>query len=133
MSAFQLDFDYNFLVPCDVIDNCHREHGHCEFDQNLGRFECVCDPGFDGNGVECNEIDTNCKSNPDYCDPHADCVYNSTTRENVCVCQRGFEGSGRVCAQYRECETEVDCGHRSVCRYGTCECEDGFEKDDHDL
>lgn len=42
--------------------------------------------GYDGNGIDCIEVEANC-AHEDICDVHADCIYNVTLRRNLCVCQ----------------------------------------------
>lgn len=73
------------VVSCDVVNNCHP-FANCEFDANSERYQCVCGSGFDGNGIDCIEVEANC-AHEDICDVHAECVYNATQRKNICVCQ----------------------------------------------
>jgi nidogen (entactin) len=120
-----------FLVSCDVINNCHP-FANCEFDQNVYRYQCVCAPGYDGNGIDCIEIEANC-AHEDICDVHADCIYNGTLRKNLCLCHAGYDGNGKSCQLAAECSTSADCGYHSVCVEGICECSSGFERDTSDL
>lgn len=120
-----------FSASCDVINNCHP-FANCEFDQNLYRYQCVCGPGYDGNGIDCIEIEANC-AHEDICDVHADCAFNATLHKNVCVCHTGYEGNGKTCQLAAECSSSADCGYHSVCVEGICECSSGFERDTSDL
>lgn len=88
--------------------------------------------GYDGNGIDCIEIEANC-AQEDICDVHADCVYNNAMRRSICVCQEGYNGDGRSCQLIAECKTSGDCGSHSVCNQGVCECDSGFERDSFDL
>ncbi|KAL7032364.1 hypothetical protein ACKWTF_007298 [Chironomus riparius] len=119
-------------VSCDVVNNCHP-YANCEFDQNMQRYQCVCAPGYDGNGIDCTEVEANC-AQEDICDIHADCVYNVTLRKSACLCQEGYEGDGRTCNLAAECRTSAECTDvNSFCNQGVCECAAGYERDNSDL
>lgn len=125
----QTDEEYE-RPSCDVVNNCHR-YANCEFDQASYRYECVCGPGFDGDGVNCIETEASC-AQEDICDIHANCIYNSTLRKSICVCTEGYEGSGKTCQLLSECRSNSDCGHNSNCYQGVCECNQGYERDNSD-
>ncbi|CAD7013539.1 unnamed protein product [Ceratitis capitata] len=66
--AIQHDYKSDELVPCDVDANCHI-NATCEWYENEMRHACTCNHGFQGDGYNCELIDTSCTYNADVCDP----------------------------------------------------------------
>ncbi len=62
---------------------------------NVGSFNCSCNEGFVGSGVECKDIDE-CLANISLCDLHADC--QNTVGSYECSCLQGYEGNGFNCS-----------------------------------
>ncbi|ETN61938.1 nidogen [Anopheles darlingi] len=116
------------LPSCDVENNC-SPHANCEWRENLYRYECICNPGYDGNGYTCVEKEVSCLDDQDICDIHASCNYILNLKTSICVCNKGYEGDGRSCQLAPECGVDDDCGMNSVCNDGVCVCQDGYERD----
>lgn len=47
------------LESCDVLNNCNP-FANCEWIDNHRQYECVCNPGYDGNGYNCVEKEVSC-------------------------------------------------------------------------
>ncbi|HRI64102.1 MAG TPA: EGF domain-containing protein [Polyangium sp.] len=60
-----------------------------------GFYECVCKPGFSGDGKTCTDIDE-CGKLTNDCDPNALCT--NTDGGFTCACAAGFVGDGKTCA-----------------------------------
>ena len=41
---------FSGIQDCRNERNCHRD-ASCEFDEEEGRFMCLCHPGYVGNGI----------------------------------------------------------------------------------
>lgn len=52
-------FIFLFPVPCDVLHNCHP-NANCEWVEAELRNRCVCNPGYEGNGIECIVHEVSC-------------------------------------------------------------------------
>lgn len=130
-SPFYLCTVLKIIVSCDVVNTC-SPFANCEFNNNQYKYECVCSSGYDGNGIDCIEIEVSCKDE-DICDLNADCNYNATLRRNICECHAGYEGNGRSCQLANECTSAADCGYHSTCDSGLCVCQNGYERDSSDL
>ncbi|XP_039956515.1 nidogen [Bactrocera tryoni] len=116
------------LIPCDVDANCHI-NATCEWYENEMRHACTCNQGFQGDGYNCELINTSCAYNGDICDPHAYCVYE----ESRCVCEDGYEGDGFHCQLAPDCRDNSSCGQNAFCIVGVCQCLAGYERDVSDL
>lgn len=63
---------------------------------------CVCNPGFDGDGLTCADIDECAGEAPAHdCDRDATCT--NTPGGFTCACNAGFFGDGRACGRPRSC------------------------------
>ena len=83
-------------------------------------FLCEFNPGFEGDGVTCNDIDESA-SNEDNCDNNADCLNN----------EGGFDCE---CKDVNECVTDLhNCDNNASCDNingsFSCKCNDGYEDD----
>uniref|UniRef100_A0A182JJM2 Nidogen n=1 Tax=Anopheles atroparvus TaxID=41427 RepID=A0A182JJM2_ANOAO len=116
------------LPQCDVENNC-SPNANCEWRDNVYRYECICNPGFDGNGYTCVEKEVSCLDDEDICDIHASCNYILNLKMSICVCNKGYEGDGRTCHLAPECSVHEDCGMNSECQEGLCVCQEGYERD----
>ena len=67
-----------------------------------GSFDCTCNPGFEGDGTTCSDINE-CESEST-CDTNAAC--SNTPGSYACTCNPGFEGDGTTCSDINECEPE---------------------------
>uniref|UniRef100_A0A1Q3FIC5 Putative low-density lipoprotein receptor n=1 Tax=Culex tarsalis TaxID=7177 RepID=A0A1Q3FIC5_CULTA len=120
------------LPSCDVENNC-SPLANCEWDEHQYRYQCVCNPGYDGNGYTCVEKEVSCLDEEDICDQHATCNYIVSLKKSICVCNKGYEGDGRTCHLAPECTEDDDCGMNSLCSDGLCICQDGYERDISDF
>ncbi|XP_062320510.1 mucin-like protein [Osmerus eperlanus] len=88
---------------------CHP-HGLCHLSP-VG-YQCVCDTGFEGDGLTCSDIDE-CQQKV--------CPQNDTDCVNkpgsyACVCKPGYEQNGTMCVDVNECETgEDECSEFAQC------------------
>ncbi len=94
------------LVPCD-------EHGTCT--NTPGAYTCSCNPGFEGDGFQCDDVDE-CVEGTATCPAESTCA--NTTGSYECPCNTGFianEETG-ACDDVDECTQEsVDCGEDYEC------------------
>lgn len=137
------------VVPCDVDENCHINATCNWYGQEL-RHICTCQPGFRGDGYNCDPIsDDSCAivsdyspiydipmtaslkplQRPDICDVHADCVYEEHLGKSECQCQAGYTGNGFNCQLAAECQSAEHCGENAFCDDGVCRCQADFERD----
>ncbi|XP_035915634.1 nidogen [Anopheles stephensi] len=116
------------MPSCEVENNC-SPHANCEWRDNVYRYECICNPGYDGNGYTCVEKEVSCQDDEEICDIHASCNYVLDLKMSVCSCNKGYEGDGRTCHLAPECAVDDDCGMNSECQAGLCVCQEGFERD----
>ncbi len=80
-------------------DNC-SPNATCSDDPD--GFTCACNPGFDGDGVTCTDLDECAGSGT--CDPNATCT--NTPGSYDCACNAGYEGDGLTyCNDIDECAT----------------------------
>jgi hypothetical protein len=106
---------------CDTnIDECATQPDLCEVNATCsdteGGFECVCNAGFEDDGVECADIDE-CALLTDNCSDNALCTNASSSFS--CECNSGYSGDGVTCTNIDECATEADnCGAKAGCTEG---------------
>lgn len=67
------------------------------YEHSTNAYQCVCNIGFEGDGLECNEQEVSCVLSEDVCDIHATCQYSDTLGKSLCVCDPGYEGNGKTC------------------------------------
>jgi hypothetical protein len=88
----------DFVDECATgLSNC-SEHASCS--DITGGFECLCRPGYEGDGVVCTDIDE-CQAKPPPC--RTDQVCNNTVGASECSCPLGLS------------DAEDGLGCRSVC------------------
>ncbi len=89
---------------------------------------CICNPGYEGDGVVCTDIDE-CDADLDGCDANATCT--NSEGGYACACNPGWAGDGHACADVDECLDRSDnCDAHAACinqsgSYG-CDCDDGY-------
>lgn len=102
--------------------NCH-ENATCQLDTE---GFCVCNPGFIGDGMSCENI---CNTNMSRCHTNASCQVDNM--DVVCTCHPGFTGDGHSCTEYRTVvsQCELECPEDNMrCTPGVveyCSCEPG--------
>lgn len=95
---------------------------------------CSCNPGYTGNGTNCQNIDECVDKN--ICGPHAYCA--DVNGGYTCTCSIGFSGSfvngyNGSCEDIDECQSDQNvCGPEAECMNTVgsfdCLCRHGFKK-----
>jgi len=87
------------------VDECLANIDNCDVNANCinvpGSFDCVCNSGYTGDGVACNDFDE-CLAHTDNCDVNAHCL--NKPGSFLCKCNPGFVGNGVTCV----CDAESD-------------------------
>uniref|UniRef100_A0A8D0G4I7 Stabilin 2 n=1 Tax=Sphenodon punctatus TaxID=8508 RepID=A0A8D0G4I7_SPHPU len=141
-----------FLQFCHAHANCQFSNGHSSpqpppgdpggavhqgaecIKTGPGTHECVCQPGWSGDGRDCSEINNCLLPNFGGCHGNASCMYVVPSQNN-CECKEGFRGNGIECAPINSClEHSGKCHHLANCQlvsFGVwdCVCPKGFEGD----
>ena len=110
------------LNECTDGHDCHM-NATCM--NSHGSYVCICNHGYTGNGITCNNINE-CLLNP--CDDKAKCT--DFDGGHSCSCNHGFTGNGTHCKDINECQSKVaPCHKNSTCvnTVGSysCSCLDG--------
>ncbi|XP_078048205.1 nidogen isoform X4 [Augochlora pura] len=115
-------------LPCNVVNRCHP-YAQCVYVTSNGDYECRCNPGFNGNGIECTKTEVSCME-VDICDPKASCQSEEPLAK--CVCNPGYEGDGTTCSPIDKCSSNADCTEGEMCSYNPsssrheCTCSPGY-------
>ncbi len=106
------------------INECLTDNGGCSPHaacHNIpGSRRCVCDRGYDGDGVSCADIDE-CAEDPALC---ANGVCLNRLGSFVCECQMGYMHPDPD--DQTACVDVDECAAHDVCKNGVCENVDGF-------
>ena len=82
---------------CADIDECSNGQNNCSNNADCinknGHFDCRCQPGFIGDGINCEREITCSDLN---CDSNAQCLMEGPNQAK-CVCNQGFKGDGFTC------------------------------------
>lgn len=91
--SFFIEYDIADINECEFENqnDCHMNSTCTDTD---GSYQCTCDIGFSGNGVNCSDIDE-CIANQSDCDPNARCANNVGSYD--CFCLPGYAGNGFIC------------------------------------
>jgi hypothetical protein len=92
-------------------------------------FFCSCTSGFQGNGVQCKDIDE-CLTGNNLCSVNSDCT--NLPGSFGCDCKSGFHGNGVTCNEVDECAIGADnCSENASCTNTkgsfACRCSEGFQ------
>ena len=131
---------YAFFNFIEGLDNCN-ENAWCN--NTFGGFECYCNDGWFGDGVECADSDE-CAENDmamtvanvtdmlwDTNECHADGFCTNSLGGYNCTCNDGYHGDGFDCTDIDECMEETDnCDLNAWCNNTIgafeCYCNDGW-------
>ena len=116
----------NECIDADLTHNCNS-NGLCI--DNDGSFQCICNVGFSGDGIECVNIDECLIEYNNNCHSDATCI--DTFGSFHCDCNNGYTGDGVDCINIDECGTDVhNCHSKATCLdiIGSfrCSCNKGY-------
>ncbi|KAM3930833.1 uncharacterized protein RB166_004300 [Leptodactylus fuscus] len=91
-------------------------------------YKCVCDVGYQGNGVDCQDID---ECQKDMCKDNTTICVN-TAGSYMCICKPGFSFNNSQCLDIDECTSgNHDCHAMAECfnTFGgfECKCKNGYQ------
>ncbi|XP_040200207.1 stabilin-2 [Rana temporaria] len=120
-------------TPCGpLVTYCHA-HAECEYSKKTPN--CVCKPGFEGDGFHCKETNPCLNSENRLCSVNAECIPLGSGAHK-CVCRTGWTGDGLDCSEINNCllENKGGCHVNATCVYigpgqSDCECNKGFRGD----
>ncbi|XP_058508285.1 mucin-like protein isoform X2 [Solea solea] len=101
-------------LDCVDRDECRDNpcHANATCLNTAGSYICSCKRGFEGNGIECKDI--NECSLEGTCHPRALCT--NLVGDFLCSCEQGFIGDGFSCQDVDECAlSDSTCPAFSVC------------------
>ncbi|XP_037829285.1 mucin-like protein isoform X3 [Kryptolebias marmoratus] len=107
---------------------CHSQADCMKIRNN---FTCVCQTGFQGDGLLCDDIDE-CLTLLHSCHSKARC--NNIPGSYICTCLSGYVGDGKSCQDVNECLTaNGGCDPTAICTNTEggrqCQCSTGFVGD----
>ncbi|XP_011690826.1 PREDICTED: nidogen-2 isoform X2 [Wasmannia auropunctata] len=114
---------------CNVVNRCHP-YAQCIPIPGTDNYECRCNPGYEGDGMECNKTEVSCLE-VDICDLNASCQQQNE-EDARCVCNPGYDGDGTTCSRIDMCNDNSDCQMNEQCIYHPmssryeCTCKPGF-------
>ena len=105
---FEADKNVEAGFRCVDLDECARRHHNCDRNarcENLiGSFTCTCNPGFTGDGINCQDEKTASKksepkkgmecTNHQQCHKYGECAFVPGTPTGNCKCRGHYEGDG---------------------------------------
>ncbi|XP_064604743.1 stabilin-2-like isoform X2 [Liolophura sinensis] len=122
---------------CEMKKNvCLRHalvcHAHSVCVKDSTRTSCVCKPGYEGNGVSCQEIDPCLRADRGGCHPQATCKKTGPGMHQ-CTCDQGWVGDGTYyCYRSTPCVSSYTCHNNATCKAVAageyvCICDKGFQ------
>lgn len=120
---------------CLDLDECKdpkikvacAEHALCK--NTEGSYDCTCEDGFDGDGLNaCKDIDE-CMKGSAVC--HSNSYCSNTAGAYVCTCKDGYTLEGAKCVDEDECKDgSAGCHKYAICTNETpgfsCKCKAGY-------
>ncbi|XP_018401818.1 PREDICTED: nidogen-2 isoform X2 [Cyphomyrmex costatus] len=119
--------DYRDL-SCNVVNRCHP-YAQCIYVTSTGDYECRCNPGYEGDGMECTKTDE-CNDNSE-CEKNEQCTYHPMSSRYECTCKPGFSmdmddqcvlsdcsTNLSQCHVNAQCVSSSDGGNKCVCISG---------------
>ncbi|XP_077977242.1 stabilin-2-like [Glandiceps talaboti] len=130
--GFTGEYCEEHIHPCGPqLDQCHA-HAQCDMSVAI---RCVCNAGYDGDGLDCVSIDPCTKPNRGDCHAEAECV-TTGPGANQCNCKNGWSGDGIVCVPIDNCQlpSHGGCDEYADCIFtgpglNECLCPSGFMGD----
>lgn len=89
-----VDSDTDPVIDTEVVDACATCDENAACDRSGATPVCVCDPGYEGDGQSCADVDE-CLTANGGCDENADCVNEPGGRS--CECTYLYDGDGLTC------------------------------------
>ncbi|KAG7277653.1 hypothetical protein CRUP_025338 [Coryphaenoides rupestris] len=119
----------------ETVDPCRAGNGGCSPSAvckrtQPGRRDCVCRPGYSGDGLVCVEINP-CLDGTGGCHANADCIHAGPNK-TLCTCHQGYTGDGQKCELIDLCLKNKGACHRAArCNMTgpgvrTCTCYPGY-------
>ncbi|XP_077490332.1 nidogen-like isoform X1 [Amblyomma americanum] len=125
---------------CVDVNECqtgrHNCHVHAECVNLNGGFACRCQPGYSGDGANCQRLpEATCASLR--CDPAAECVQPTPRHPPQCRCPVGYTGDGTTCVPEATdcrqmplmCHVNAQCQYDARTRTYGCRCPVGWRGD----
>ncbi|XP_047431437.1 stabilin-2 isoform X2 [Mugil cephalus] len=123
-------------APCGIQPNFCHAHAQCDFSQ--GTTRCVCNPGFQGDGLTCVESDPCAPPLRGGCSVNAKCVRTGPGTHS-CQCLNGWMEDGEECQPINNCHRpdRGGCHANATCLYvgpgqSDCSCKSGYKGDGRD-
>uniref|UniRef100_A0AAV2IUI2 Stabilin 2 n=1 Tax=Knipowitschia caucasica TaxID=637954 RepID=A0AAV2IUI2_KNICA len=118
--------------PCGV--NAQFCHAHAECDFNKGKLQCLCKPGYDGDGITCVESDPCALPLRGGCSVNAKCI-KTGVGTHICQCLSGWrDDGGDGCQPINNCNAPErgGCHSNASCIYvgpgqSDCTCKSGYK------
>lgn len=120
---------------CEDINECQAGRYVCDINaeclNEVGKYSCQCNPGFEGDGRSCRRSST-CQNVQ--CGENAICVEDESA---FCRCIEGFTGDGQSCTPLvaQSCHIANNCSPYGLCTISQetqqyyCVCLPGYEGD----
>lgn len=87
----------NSTLACQDVDECKGKNACASgatCTNTIGSYTCACNPGYEGNGTFCQDIDE-CSLGTISCQENATCHNNPGSY--ACTCNEGFKPNGTLC------------------------------------
>ncbi|KAJ7316744.1 hypothetical protein JRQ81_002906, partial [Phrynocephalus forsythii] len=113
---------------CGTSLHCHK-NAVCSLNDTA---RCICQDGYEGDGISCKPIDVCAKPEQGGCSENAVCS-STGPGTATCQCNRGWTGDGKACVAIDDCVTESrgGCHINADCNYigpgqSSCTCRRGY-------